>query len=269
VLRQTVNKTASSVVVTSSANPSTFGQSGGFTATVTPITATGTVQFQDGSTVLGSVAISSGTAAISFSALSPGAHSLTAVCSGDANYLSSTSAPVTQTVNKNASSVAVTSSLNPSIYNQTIALTAQVTPTSANGTVQFLDGSTLLGAAPVSEGLAVLTLGSLSVGAHSITAVYSGDANDAPSTSAILSQTVNKAGFLVESIDLRTIRHPLRRGYAQHGYRHRSVPGWICRAGHGHHQQWLSGSVALELVRGRTFDHGRLQRRCQRQLEHI
>jgi N-acetylneuraminic acid mutarotase/sugar lactone lactonase YvrE len=210
VLTQTVNKTASSVVVTSSANPSTFGQSGGFTATVTPITATGTVQFQDGSTVLGSVAISSGTAAISFSALSPGAHSITAVYSGDANYLPSTSAPVTQTVNKIVSSAAVTSSLNPSIYNQTIALTAQVTPTSANGTVQFLDGSTLLGAAPVSGGLAVLTLGSLSVGAHSITAVYSGDANDAPSTSPVFSQTVNMAQ---SSVALISSANPSTVGY--------------------------------------------------------
>ena len=139
VLTQTVNKATSSVALTSSANPSTFGQTLAFTATVSPSTATGTVQFLDGATALGTVTITGGTAALSLSVLSVGAHSLTAVCSGDANYLPSTSAPVTQTVNKNASSVAVTSSLNPSIYNQTIALTAQVTPTSANGTVQFLD----------------------------------------------------------------------------------------------------------------------------------
>ncbi len=210
VLTQTVNKATSSVALTSSANPSTFGQTLAFTATVSPSTATGTVQFLDGATALGTVTITGGTAALSLSVLSVGAHSLTAVCSGDANYLSSTSAPVTQTVNKIVSSVAVTSSLNPSIYNQTIALTAQVTPTSANGTVQFLDGSTLLGAAPVSGGLAVLTLGSLSVGAHSITAVYSGDANDAPSTSAILSQTVNMAQ---SSVALISSANPSTVGY--------------------------------------------------------
>ena len=210
VLTQTVNKATSSVALTSSANPSTFGQTLAFTATVSPSTATGTVQFLDGATALGTVTITGGTAALSLSVLSVGAHSLTAVCSGDANYLPSTSAPVTQTVNKIVSSAAVTSSLNPSIYNQTIALTAQVTPTSANGTVQFLDGSTLLGAAPVSEGLAVLTLGSLSVGAHSITAVYSGDANDAPSTSPVFSQTVNMAQ---SSVALISSANPSTVGY--------------------------------------------------------
>jgi hypothetical protein len=210
VLTQTVNKATSSVALTSSANPSTFGQTLAFTATVSPSTATGTVQFLDGATALGTVTITGGTAALSLSVLSVGAHSITAVYSGDANYLSSTSAPVTQTVNKIVSSVAVTSSLNPSIYNQTIALTAQVTPTSANGTVQFLDGSTLLGAAPVSGGSAVLTLGSLSVGAHSIKAVYSGDANDAPSTSAVLSQTVNMAQ---SSVALISSANPSTVGY--------------------------------------------------------
>jgi hypothetical protein len=43
---------------------------------------------------------------------------------------------------------------------------------------------------PVSSGVASLTTSTLGGGKHSITAVYSGDANFAGSTSAVLSQTV-------------------------------------------------------------------------------
>jgi len=197
ILSQTVNKAASSVTLTSSLNPSTFGQSVTLSAAVTPSTATGSVQFLNGSTVLGTVTISGGSAALSISSLSAGAHSITAAYSGDANDAASTSAGLTQTVNKTASSVALASSLNPSAFGQSVTFTATLSPSLATGTVQFLNGSTVLGTVTVSGGSAGLSLSSLSVGAHSITAAYSGDANDAASTSAILTQAVTKAASSV------------------------------------------------------------------------
>src|SRR5204862_2615275 len=75
-----------------------------FTATVTPSTGpvpTGTVQFRDGATNLGSLQTVNGSAqaTLSTSALTLGPHSITAVYSGDGTYSGSTSSAVTQNVN--------------------------------------------------------------------------------------------------------------------------------------------------------------------------
>jgi hypothetical protein len=67
--------------LSSSANPSLFGQSVTFTATVsskTGDTPTGTVTFSDGPTSLGTVALTSGEASFTMSSLSIGSHSITA-----------------------------------------------------------------------------------------------------------------------------------------------------------------------------------------------
>ena len=77
-LTQTVNQASSSTAVTSSNNPSTFGSSVTFTATVTPSAATGTVTFKDGSTTLGTGTLSSGTATYTTTTLIVGSHSITA-----------------------------------------------------------------------------------------------------------------------------------------------------------------------------------------------
>src|SRR5207302_5303714 len=58
---QTVNAAATSTGLTSSPNPSTFGQSVALTATVSPSSATGTVTFKDGSTSLGTGTLSKST----------------------------------------------------------------------------------------------------------------------------------------------------------------------------------------------------------------
>jgi hypothetical protein len=189
------NLTPTTTTVSSSTNPSTYGQQVTFTATVSPSAATGTVQFFDGSTSLGTSSVSGGgTASLSTSILSAASHSITAAYSGDSIYSGNTSPALTQTVNKATTSTAVTSSLNPSTYAQSVTFTATVSPSAATGTVQFFDGSTSLGTAPLSGGKASLSTSSLSVGSHSITASYGGDSNDAPSTSNTLTQTVNPTG---------------------------------------------------------------------------
>jgi hypothetical protein len=194
---QTVNKAPSGVTLASSLNPSAFGQSVTFTAAITPAAATGTVQFLDGATSLGTATIAGGSATLPASALAAGAHSITAVYSGDTNYLTSNSAALAQTVNKAPSGVTLASSLNPSSYGQSVTFTAAITPAAATGTVQFLDGATSLGTANLASGAASLAISTLAVGTHSITAVYSGSANDAAGTSSAVSQTVNKAASSV------------------------------------------------------------------------
>jgi len=188
-----IGSTSTSTTVSSNNNPSTYGQSVTFTATVSPSSATGSVQFFDGSTSLGTATVSGGSASVSTSALSAGSHSITAKYSGDSTYAASTSAALTQTVNQAATTSTVTSSLNPSAYSQTVTFTATLSPSSATGTVQFFDGNISLGTAAVSGGSASISASALSVGSHSITATYSGDSNFTGSTSAAFTQIVNQA----------------------------------------------------------------------------
>ena len=76
-----------SLVLTTGANPASIGTALTFTASVAPVSATGSVIFFDGSTAISSsVPLSSGTASLTTSALSAGSHTITAQYSGDANF---------------------------------------------------------------------------------------------------------------------------------------------------------------------------------------
>jgi hypothetical protein len=84
--------------LTSSINPSKMGQAVTFTAMVAPATATGNVQFFDGSALLGATALSAGRAVLSTSSLPAGTHSIKAVYTGMAGYAGSSSAVLAQVV---------------------------------------------------------------------------------------------------------------------------------------------------------------------------
>jgi PA14 domain/Bacterial Ig-like domain (group 3)/Ig-like domain from next to BRCA1 gene/CHAP domain len=91
-----------------------------------------------------------------------------------------------------STAVSLTSGTTPSIFGASLTFTAAVTGSTPTGAVQFQDGGSNLGSAmTMSGGSAALTNSSLSVGTHSITAVYSGDAGNIGSTSSALSQVVN------------------------------------------------------------------------------
>ncbi|MFF1956029.1 Ig-like domain-containing protein, partial [Streptomyces sp. NPDC058220] len=172
------------------------------TVTATPPgagTPTGTVDFFDGATLLGTGTLTGGVATLTTSALGVGTHSLTAVYSGDSSFDGSTSPVDTQTVTTAGTSTLLTSAPDPSVFGQTKILTATVTATppgagTPTGTVDFFDGATLLGTSTLSGGVATFSVSTLSVGTHSLTAVYSGDSNFTTSTSPIDTQTVTTAG---------------------------------------------------------------------------
>jgi hypothetical protein len=172
-----------------------------FTGTVSPAptgSPAGTVSFYNGETLLGSGPVdSSGIATFITSSLPTGVLSLTAVYSGNTGFAGSTSAAVIEMVVNPAATTTATSLMalpNPAIVGQSVALTATVSPVptgSPLGTVSFYDGSTLLGSIAVnSSGIAIFTTSSLPVGALSLTAVYSGNAGFAGSTSAAFTETV-------------------------------------------------------------------------------
>jgi hypothetical protein len=201
VLSQVVQQGNTSTALLSSANPSSNGQSVTLTATVssgTGITPTGTIKFMDGTTALGTSTLNgSGVATFSTSTLSVGTNSLTAVYSGDSNSDPSTSPVLSQVVQKDNTNIALTSSPNPSTFEQPLTISAAVTSSATGaptGTVTFLSGTATLGISSLNaSGVATLSIATLTAGADSLTAVYSGDTNFATSTSPVLSQVVQKA----------------------------------------------------------------------------
>jgi len=101
---------------------------------------------------------------------------------------------------KATSGVSITSDSNPVLVQNTITLTATVSSTvgTPTGTVTFIDGTTPLGTGTVStSGIAKLSISTLAVGSHSITAVYSGDTNFITATSSALPQVVQDFNLII------------------------------------------------------------------------
>jgi hypothetical protein len=233
-----VGKAASSVISASSSNPAPPGGSVTLTATVSPNSATGTMQFLDGSAILGTVAVSAGSASFTASGLAPGSHSIASVYSGDANFNSSTSAALIQVV-KGASTVTLTSSAGTITYGQSVQFMASLSPGASTGSVQFLDGSTLLGTVTLSSGTAVLAVPGLAVGSHSVTASYSGDGVYNASASAAIAETVNKA---VVSVTETASANPVTAGAAV------TFTAAVAPAGATGSVQFKDGSAVLATV---------------------
>jgi sugar lactone lactonase YvrE len=198
--------TSSTTTLAASSNAIALGQSVVLTATVsdtTAVTPTGTVNFLDGTTVIGSAALGSSTAAgtakaqFTAASLAVGSHSIAAAYFGDANVPASTSSAQTVIVSKAPTTTTLILSAPSIPVGHIETLTANVQgngTTTPTGTVTFFDGATSLGSAPVSGGptgvSASLPVSTLSVGTHSITATYSGDPNYALSTSTAQTVTV-------------------------------------------------------------------------------
>jgi len=199
-LTQNVLNVASAFTLTSSVNPSQVGQSTTLTATLTALgTPTGTVQFYDGATLLGTATLSGGVASISVSFATAGAHPLKAVYSGDTLTQSAT-ATLTQNVLNVVSGFTLTSSVNPSQINQSTTLTANLTALGTpTGTVAFYDGVTLLGTVNLTAGVASLTVSFSTPGGHNLKAVYSGDPLTAGATATLLQTVLFPAGLTLTS----------------------------------------------------------------------
>lgn len=185
-------------------SPST-GQAGSSTAliatvagTSTTAAPTGTVNFFDGNTMIGSAAAGAAASGTKVSATlstvlnGPGMHSLSAQYAGDANNGASTSTSVAVTVT--AIPTVTTLSLASSSIAASAIETLSVTVTSAagvpSGTVTFFNGTSSLGTAILANGAASLTVVSNTVGLETISAAYSASGNFGASTSSALPLTV-------------------------------------------------------------------------------
>ena len=117
---------------------------------------------------------------------------------GNANYQNASPVQISIVVNPETPGIVLTSSVNPVLVLNPITLTATITgvaPTAPTGSVNFLVGQTSLGTAQVINGqasLAIFTGTSIvPIGITAIDAVYSGDNNYSPNTSASISEQVN------------------------------------------------------------------------------
>ena len=190
-------------MITSNRNPAAnVGQNVTFTATVRPVTGTGiptgTVQFNiDGTNVGGAVALNAqGRATFAIATLAAGTHNIIATYSGSAIFAGSSSATFVQAVNQAASTTTLTRNRTTSVFGQSVTFTARVLPlaAAAANTVTFtVDGVAGSPVALDATGRARLITTTLAVGTHTVSAAYGGSANYPPSTSATLTNTVNKA----------------------------------------------------------------------------
>lgn len=192
------------IVVSSSANPVASGQSVTYTVSVTSsevVNPQGSVTVYDNGAPLGPRTLGAdGTATVAVTAGGVGPHAITATYTSSraATWASGTSSALAQTVGKPAVTVSLATRDAAVEPGAPVTLTATVLPVVRvtalpTGTVQFREGTTVLGTATISSaGVASFSTSSLAVGSHAITAVYSGDATYDAGTSAALTQTVTQ-----------------------------------------------------------------------------
>jgi polygalacturonase len=196
----TVTPTAASSTTTLTASPLTVqaGSSTLLTATVAgsslAAAPTGTVNFFDGTTMIGSSSVGTSasgttvTATLSTAVNGSGTHSLSAQYVGDPNDAASTSPTVTVT----ATAIPTVTTLSLASGSVAVGagdvLTATVTSASGvpSGTVTFFNGTNSLGTGTLTNGTATLTTMSGTVGSETLTATYSAAGNFGGSTSAAL-----------------------------------------------------------------------------------
>jgi hypothetical protein len=187
------------VAVTVNPPSSTYGQPVVLTATIVPGTAqnhapTGTVTFEAGGSVAGTGNVLNGVATLQTTLLPVGTDDIIAYYSGDENFASS--AGYGSAVVSGFSSVTVLSSApNPSYAGEAVSLTASVSGVGSTvipaGVVTFYDSATVIGQGTLNaSGHATFTTSSLSLGQHSLSAVYAATAGYYGSTSAAVIQVV-------------------------------------------------------------------------------
>jgi ELWxxDGT repeat protein len=192
-----IGKAGTRATVALSPATTLYGQPVTFTATITVVAPgaglpTGTVTFKDAATVLGTGTLdATGHATFSFATLSVGGHAINATYNGDKNFVASNqSLAVGNTVNRDPTLIGLVASSNPSVFGQTITLSATVKsapPGSGvpGGSVVFVDNlngvNRTLGSASLSPAqaantaIATFTVSSLARGAHALSASYGGD----------------------------------------------------------------------------------------------
>jgi hypothetical protein len=191
---------SSTTLVTTGGGTGVYGQTAPVSVSVaasTPTTALGiplgSVSLKKGAVVLATTTrTTAGAWTFTPVGLGVGSHTLTAQYDGDARFQASVSGSVNVAITQAAGALTLASSLNPAQVGDVVTFTATLSPATA-GSVTFKNGATTIGTGVLdATGVATFTTSALAAGAHSITAVFAGNADVSAVTSAVLTQTVNK-----------------------------------------------------------------------------
>jgi Bacterial Ig-like domain (group 3)/FG-GAP-like repeat len=188
-LSLTVTQTLTLTVVVNASGPAptgtvTFNNTNPLTGTVQP---------------LGTALLNSSGAATLTLMPAAGSYVISATYGGSATDSPSTSSQIDVIVNPATTITLLTASPNPANLGQLVTLSATVTSAigTPTGTINFYDGATLLGSEPVASGTATFSTSGLSIGNHSLTAVYSGATNFLTSNSAAVDEVITAPSFSI------------------------------------------------------------------------
>jgi hypothetical protein len=172
-----VVKTNTTTALTTSAAAVAAGDSVTLTATVNAATATGNVNFLDGTTSLGTSAAAAGVATLTTTALAAGSHSITAVYAGDSAFNGSTSSAVTVSVTGTTgpdSSLLISTNTGGFTVSLTGTVATVSVPAALNGkkvNVYGYSAATFLSQVTISGGSVTVNVASFTTGAHQIALV--------------------------------------------------------------------------------------------------
>ena len=128
-----------------------------------------------------------------------GTDAITAIYSGDPDFLTDTSAPLDEAITTGTyfTRTTLATSAKSAGAGQPVTLTATVTPSGPHsgrpaGSVTFMDGTTSLGTLPILGTKAKLTISSLPLGQDPITVVYPGNPSFVGSVSPMLVETIGQ-----------------------------------------------------------------------------
>ena len=203
VVTVTVQAATTKVGLTPSQSPTNFSQPFTLTAAVSGNggVPTGSVTFSDGGTVLQTVTLANGVATYTTSSLTDGSHTFAASYGGDANDLTSNSAPLTVQVLQTIDISVTSTSPNPSVARSNVHFVATILEKQGiqpTGSVTFFDnGVTPIGTGAINGNTATFDTAALTVGTHAIIASYAGDGSTEATNSAPYSQIINAAGVTV------------------------------------------------------------------------
>ncbi len=213
-----VDKTATSVHLASSKSPSLLNQPVTFTVTASSVDgyvpSPITLALFNGQLIATLLPDSSGQATFTTSSLPAGTTNLTATFAGDAKYQSASETFFQQIqADTQVAQISLTATPNPAQYTTPVAIAAAVSAAAGTpaGTVAFSEGANLLGSAPVTNGVAIFTTATLSIGMHNITAAYSGDSNNKAVNGSI---SVQVTGTYSTKIALGTNANPAQNNTA-------------------------------------------------------
>jgi hypothetical protein len=167
------------------------------TASVFGTNPTGSVSFAANGNALGTEAVVNGTATLATSFANAGSYAVTATYVGDFNNAASTSSPVGITITPATSATTLQATPSAGNVNGQITLKATVSGDTPTGSVSFAAGTTSLGTATLTNGVATFQTSFAAAGSYPTTATYQGDQNNAASTSSAVTIVIAAPDFTV------------------------------------------------------------------------